>query len=128
MTAALKSESALYEMFEPMLCEWDRAQWKTPGHAQAMLDDMSEALRAGAWGCAWDNVAWIGTWDVDPTTLRCPVLLWYGSEDRMASPAHAGWFEENLPTSTLTMWEGEGHLLAFAHLGEICSELLAAHP
>jgi len=126
-TAALKSESALYETFEPMLSEWDRTQWKAQGHSQALLADMREALQAGAWGYAWDNVAWIGAWDVDPTTVRCPVLLWYGSEDRMAHPAHARWFEENLPTATLTMWEGEGHLLAFAHLAQMLSELLAAH-
>jgi pimeloyl-ACP methyl ester carboxylesterase len=128
MSAALQSESALYEMFEPMLSEWDRTQWTANGHSQAVLASLREALRTGVWGCAWDNVAWIGAWDVDPTTVRCPVLLWYGTEDRMASPAHARWFEENLPTAELTMWEGEGHLLAFAHLTEMLGELLAAHP
>jgi pimeloyl-ACP methyl ester carboxylesterase len=128
MTAPLQSESALYEMFEPMLSEWDRTQWKAHGHSQALLANVREALRSGAWGCAWDNVAWIGAWDADPTTVRCPVLLWYGSEDRMASSAHGHWFEENLPTAKLTMWEGEGHLLAFAHLTAMLSELLAAAP
>jgi pimeloyl-ACP methyl ester carboxylesterase len=127
MTGALKSASALYEVFEPMLCEWDRAQWKAHDHSQALLADIREALRAGASGCAWDNVAWIGAWDADPTTVRCPVLLWYGSEDRMAAPAHGRWFEENLPNAKLTMWEGEGHLLAFAHLTEMLSGLLAPH-
>jgi len=127
MAAALTSESALFEMFEPMLGEWDRAQWKDKDHSQAVLADLREAMRVGVWGCAWDNVAWIGAWDFDPTTVRCPVLLWYGSEDRMAPPAHARWFDENLPTAKLTMRQGEGHLLAFAHLPEILGELLAAH-
>jgi len=126
MTDALASSTALYEGFEPLLCEWDRAQWMAAGHADALLADIREALKSGASGCAWDNVAWIGPWDVDPTTVRCPVLLWYGSDDRMAPPAHAHWFENNLPDGRLTMWDGEGHLLAFAHLPEILQNLLAA--
>jgi pimeloyl-ACP methyl ester carboxylesterase len=52
------------------------------------------------------------------------VLLWYGSEDLMAPPEHASWLDENLPDARLVMWEGEGHLLAFAHLAEMLRELL----
>ena len=124
MTSALDSPTALYEDFEPHLCEWDRIQWRAHGHSEAIFADMREALRPGAWGCAWDNVAWVGTWDVDPTTVGCPVLLWYGSDDRMAPPEHAHWFENNLSEAKLTMWDGEGHLLPFAHLSEILQRLL----
>src|ERR1022692_749979 len=35
MTDALASPEALYEMFEPLLCEWDRTQWNDPGRPQA---------------------------------------------------------------------------------------------
>lgn len=124
MAGALASPEALYEAFEPLLCEWDRTRWNEPGHALALLADMREALKSGAWGGGWDNVAWIGAWDIDPTTVRCPVLLWYGTEDRMATPEHARWFDENLPDVQLVMWEGEGHLLAFTHLAEMLRELL----
>jgi pimeloyl-ACP methyl ester carboxylesterase len=128
MTGALASPEALYRAFEPMLSQSDRAWWNDPDRSEAMLADMREALKSGPWGGAWDNVAWIGAWDVDPTTVRCPVLLWYGSEDRMASPEFARWFDENLPDARLVMWEGEGHLLAFAHLAEMLRELLTAVP
>jgi len=124
MTAAVASATALYEDFEPHLCEWDRIQWRAEDHSEAVLADMREALRPGAWGCAWDNVAWIGAWDVDPTTVSCPVHLWYGSDDRMAPPEHARWFDVNLYDGRLTLWDGEGHLLPFAHLSEILQNLL----
>jgi pimeloyl-ACP methyl ester carboxylesterase len=124
MTDALSSAEALYEAFEPMLCEWDRAQWHAPGRDQVLLADMREAFRTGEWGCAWDNVAWVGAWDFDPSTVGCPVLLWYGSEDRMALPEHAHWLDENLPDARLVMWNGEGHLLAFTHLAEMLRDLL----
>lgn len=44
----------------------------------------------------------------------------------MAPPLNAHWFDDNLPTSRLVMWEGEGHLLPFAHLPEMLRDLLAA--
>ena len=34
MTGALASPEAIYEAFEPLLCEWDRTQWKDPSHTQ----------------------------------------------------------------------------------------------
>jgi pimeloyl-ACP methyl ester carboxylesterase len=124
MTEALKSSTGLYEDFEPLLSDSDRRLWRS--YSEHLLVDVREAMRQGAVGCGWDNVACIGAWDVDPTTVRCPVLLWYGTEDRMAAPIHARWYEENLPDARLTMREGEGHLQPFAHLAEILDELIAA--
>jgi pimeloyl-ACP methyl ester carboxylesterase len=124
MADALASSESLYAAFEPLLGEWDRRLWGTFG--DHLLVDFREAVRQGAAGCGWDNVAWIGAWDVDPTTVRCPVLLWYGSEDRMATPPHAHWLAQNLPNAQLTMRDGEGHLQAFAHLPEMLAELETA--
>jgi pimeloyl-ACP methyl ester carboxylesterase len=121
---ALKDATSLFHAFKPMLSEWDRHVWGL--HAEEMLADVREAVSQGAWGCGWDNVAWIGAWDFDPTTLERPVLLWYGTEDRMARPAHAHWFEARLPDARLTMYEGEGHLLAFVHFEEMLTELFAS--
>jgi pimeloyl-ACP methyl ester carboxylesterase len=124
MTEALGSSTALYEDFEPLLSDSDRRLWSS--YSEHLLADMREAMRQGGEGCGWDNVAWIGTWDIDPTTVQCPVLLWYGTEDRMADPAHGHWYRENLPDGRLTMREGEGHLQPFAHLGEMLADLTKA--
>ena len=124
LSAALESTDALYEAFEPALSDTDRQLWSL--HSEQLLTELRDALGHGVQGCAWDNVAWIGDWDVDPTTVRCPVLLWYGTEDRMALPIHARWFAENLPTARLTLRDGEGHLQAFSHLPEMLQELTTA--
>jgi pimeloyl-ACP methyl ester carboxylesterase len=124
LNPALVSADRLYREFEPLLSETDRQVWAN--HAEEILVEMREAMTQGAWGCGWDNVAWIGAWDFDPTKLDCPVLLWYGTQDRMATPSHAHWFETNLPNARLTMYEGEGHLLPFVHLPQIIEALLAA--
>jgi pimeloyl-ACP methyl ester carboxylesterase len=124
LVAALESPTALYEAFEPFLSDWDRRVWSA--HSEHLLVDMREAMCQGVTGCGWDNVAWIGDWDVDPSGVACPVLLWYGAEDRMATPTHGYWFEQNLPNARLTMRAGEGHLQAFAHLQEMLGELTTA--
>ena len=54
MAGALASPETLYQAFEPLICEWDRAQWNAPGCSQALLADMREALKSGPWGGAWD--------------------------------------------------------------------------
>jgi pimeloyl-ACP methyl ester carboxylesterase len=124
MGEALESSTALYEAFEPLLSDTDRRLWSS--YSEHLLADEREAMRQGVVGCGWDNVAYIGAWDVDPTTVECPVLLWYGTEDRMAEPIHGHWFEKNLPHARLTMREGEGHLQAFAHLAEMLADLTTA--
>lgn len=121
---ALRDATSLYRAFEPLLSESDRQIWAL--HSEHFLADMREAMTQGVWGCAWDNVAWIGSWDFDPTEVECPVLLWYGTEDRMAPGSHAHWFKTNLPDARLTMYEGEGHLLPFVRLGQMLSKLFAA--
>ena len=120
---ALRDGTSLYEAFEPLLSESDRQIWAH--HSEHILADMREAMRQGAWGGAWDNVAWIGSWDFDPTELECPVLLWYGTEDLMASAAHARWLETHVPHARLTMYEGEGHLLPFVRLEQMLTELFS---
>jgi pimeloyl-ACP methyl ester carboxylesterase len=124
MTQALESSTALYEDFEPLLSDSDRRLWEP--FSEHLLADMREAMRQGVEGCGWDNVAWIGAWDIDPTAVECPVLLWYGTEDRMAEPMHGHWFEENLPDARLTMREREGHLQPFEHLAEMLADLMTA--
>jgi pimeloyl-ACP methyl ester carboxylesterase len=127
LSEALASAESLFAMFEPTMCEWDRAQWKAAGSVQAaVLANMREAVKSGVSGCGWDNVAWVGPWDVDPSLVRCPVLLWYGGEDHAGMREHARWLDENLPDARLIVWEGEGHLLPFAHLSEMLQALLLA--
>ena len=113
------------EAFDSVLSGRDRQLLDDRTFAEALLLELQEALRQGRSGCAWDNVAWVGAWDFDPQAIQCPVLLWYGSEDLMAPPAHARWLADYLPRSTLTMREGYGHFGIFECLGEMLRQLIA---
>jgi pimeloyl-ACP methyl ester carboxylesterase len=119
-------QDALLTEFGPALSERDKEIASDPVSGAALLADVREALRQGRLGGGWDNVAWVGAWDFDLASVKCPVLLWYGAEDRMAPPAHAHWLHEHLATSTLVIRPGDGHFGAFDHLREDLRALLAA--
>jgi len=91
--------------------------------AEAFEEAETEALRPGTSGGGWDNVSWIGEWDIDLNATTCPVLLWYGTDDRFAPPVHGQWLAEHLPQARLIMAEGEGHFGIFEHLGDMLDAL-----
>ncbi len=51
-------------------------------YASAFAETVGEGLRQGTRGAGWDNVSWIGEWDIDLSAVCCSVLPWYGSDDR----------------------------------------------
>jgi pimeloyl-ACP methyl ester carboxylesterase len=123
--ASVNDAAALFEMFEPLLSDRDKAVFRNQDLAEAFLRSAREAVRNGNYGYGWDNVSWLGKWDFDVESVRCPVLLWYGTEDLMAPPVHARWLAEHLPDARMTMREGYGHLAIFEHLPEMLEQLRA---
>jgi len=109
--------------FGDLLSPRDSSLLADPRFAAAFEETETEALRQGTSGGGWDNVSWVGEWDVDLGAVTCPVLLWYGTDDRFAPPAHGLWLSQHLARSRLIMREGEGHLGIFEHLGEMLDAL-----
>jgi pimeloyl-ACP methyl ester carboxylesterase len=112
--------------FADALSPRDRELLGDQAFAAAFETSMREALRQGTSGGGWDNVSWIGDWDIDLSAVRCPVLLWCGTDDRFAPPAHGRWLAGNLPRASLVMREGEGHFGIVEHLGEMLEALTSA--
>jgi pimeloyl-ACP methyl ester carboxylesterase len=122
--ATRRGHAAARSDFELPLSTRDRELFSDPSVGGALVASMREGLRRGAGGGGWDNVAWIGAWDIDIATIGQPVLLWYGDEDLMAPPAHAHWLDEHLPQAHLVLRRGEGHLGIFEHLEEMLLALV----
>ena len=97
-----------------------------PGVADGLVAVMREALRQGTDGCAWDNVAWLGSWAIDLSAVTQPTWLWYGTEDPLAPVAHGQWLSEQLPHAQLVLRPGEGHLGIYTHWDEIATTLTAS--
>ena len=122
--ATRRGHAAARSDFELPLSTRDRELFADPSVGGALIASMREGLRRGADGGGWDNVAWIGAWDIDIATIGQPVLLWYGDEDLMSPPAHAHWLDEHLPQAHLVLRPGEGHLGIFEHLEEMLLALV----
>jgi pimeloyl-ACP methyl ester carboxylesterase len=115
--------AGLVSAFDEALSARDRELLADPGFAAVFTDTVREGLRRGTSGAGWDNVSWIGDWDIELAEVRCPVLLWYGADDRMAPPTHAHWLTDRLPTARLVLRDGEGHFGIYDHLGEMLGAL-----
>jgi pimeloyl-ACP methyl ester carboxylesterase len=75
-------------------------------------------------GATRDTLAFACGWDVDLAAVTAPVWLWYGETDRMVPVEHGRWLHEHLPTSTLVVREGVGHLgTLMPYWGEILTTL-----
>jgi pimeloyl-ACP methyl ester carboxylesterase len=111
--------------FEPFLSTSDVAVMSDPAVRAASIGSMREGLRNGTEGGGWDNVAWIGAWDIDLDEVRCPVFLWFGDEDRMASMAGGEWLNDNLHDAHLVRRAGEGHLGFVTHFDDVLDALVS---
>ena len=114
--------------FYGMLSARDRELMRDEHLASAVGQSMKEALRQGSSGAGWDNVAWVGQWELDLTTINCPVLLWYGDEDRLCPSEHGVWLRDNLPNADLVLRPGEGHLGYREHTAEMLTALTSSSP
>jgi pimeloyl-ACP methyl ester carboxylesterase len=123
--ALRQGDDAVRAVFEPALSVRDKELFADPLVGGSLVTSMREGLRHGAEGAAWDNVAWVGAWEIDPGAISTPVLLWYGDEDLMATPPHAHWLDDHLPNARLVMRPGVGHFGIFEHLPAMLSELIA---
>jgi pimeloyl-ACP methyl ester carboxylesterase len=84
-----------------------------PYHRVLWADNLAD-VAARLDGCAFDNLAWGGTWDIDPSEVVAPTTLWYGEADVICPPAHGEWYAERIEGAELVVLPREGHV-------EICT-------
>jgi pimeloyl-ACP methyl ester carboxylesterase len=66
-----------------------------------------------------DGLAFVRDWGFDPASIRAPLLLVHGSDDRFVPCAHARWLARTCPGSELRVEQGGGHLSVMASLGSV---------
>ncbi len=124
MIAFRDDEQALMSGLDALFADVDADVLSKPEMRHHLFVMMSEALRQGFLGVGWDNVAWVGEWDVDLGAVRCPVALWYGGSDQMIPLAHGEWLRYHLHEAELTVYGGEGHLIPMRHWREMLRKLV----
>jgi pimeloyl-ACP methyl ester carboxylesterase len=82
-------------------------------------------VRANFRGYVFDNLAWGGSWDVDPRDVVAPALLWYGTVDEHCPAAsHGQWYADRIAGSRLVIVPSTGHFdVIDAHWPEVLAGL-----
>jgi pimeloyl-ACP methyl ester carboxylesterase len=93
--------------------------------AEHMAHTSRGAVAAGAWGWFDDDIACLTDWGFDLGTIRRPVTIWQGTEDRFVPPSHAEWLAARIPGARLELRPDDGHLtLGITSYGDVLDALL----
>ena len=83
------------------------------------------AMAAGPDGMIDDDLALVGPWGFDPSTVRAPVLFFHGLDDRMVPSTHTRWLSSQVPASTVWLRPGEGHVSVLSAAVQVLDWLVA---
>lgn len=82
----------------------------TGAFAEAVAFGFRRALSTGIWGWYDDDIAFVRPWGFELGSIRVPVSLWQGGQDRMVPFAHGTWLAERIPGVRPHLLPDEGHL------------------
>ncbi|WP_426593697.1 alpha/beta fold hydrolase [Cellulomonas sp. McL0617] len=83
------------------------------------------AMAAGPDGMIDDDLALVGPWGFDPADVHGPTLFLHGLDDRMVPASHGRWLASRVPSSTLWLRPGDGHVSVLAAAAEALDWLIA---
>jgi pimeloyl-ACP methyl ester carboxylesterase len=81
------------------------------GRAAAFLLDSARAgIESSLDGWVDDDLAFARPWGLELASIRVPVLLWQGEQDRFVPPAHGAWLAEHVPGVEARLTADDGHI------------------
>ena len=99
----------LVEVWGTLLGPADRAV-ATGRLAAYLLDAMAHAIDDTRAGWLDDDLAFVRPWGFDLSTIRVPVQLWHGRDDRFVPFAHGEWLAARIPGVDARLTDEDGHL------------------
>jgi pimeloyl-ACP methyl ester carboxylesterase len=114
----------LVEQWQTLLGPADR-EVATGEFAAELLDHMRAGIGPSGDGWFDDDLAFVTPWGFDVASIRVPVLLWQGEQDRFVPPGHGRWLAERIPGVEARFTVEDGHLtLAQRRVPEVHAWLL----
>jgi pimeloyl-ACP methyl ester carboxylesterase len=118
------SAEQLHELLKTLLSPADAAVL-TGELAQYLVDCTRSGLAPGAEGWWEDEVALNEPWGFELGSIRTPVLLYHGRQDRFVPFGHGEWLAGHIPGVRAELTDDDGHLtLTERHLEQIHARLL----
>jgi pimeloyl-ACP methyl ester carboxylesterase len=103
----------------------DNAVMAQPGRTAIFQRILSETLKQGTKGPAWDMRMHVREWDFDPAEIRIPLTLFHGAQDKNYPLGLVKRAANNLPRARLLTYPEDGHISTCAnHFDEIAKALL----
>jgi pimeloyl-ACP methyl ester carboxylesterase len=114
----------LVEIWQTLLGPADR-EVATTEFAAELLEHIRAGIEPGGDGWLDDGVAFATPWGFDLASIRVPLLLWQGEQDRFVPLAHGIWLAERIPGVDARFTPEDGHLtLAGRRVPEVHAWLL----
>jgi pimeloyl-ACP methyl ester carboxylesterase len=118
------SAEQLHEMLKTLLSPADAAVL-TGELAQYLVDCTRSGLAPSAEGWWEDDVALNEPWGFELGSIRTPVLLYHGRQDRFVPFGHGEWLAGQIPGVRAELTDDDGHLtLTDRHLEQVHAWLL----
>ena len=118
------SPDALREYLSTLLTPVDAAVL-TGELAQYLVDAARSGLAPGSEGWWADDEALLAPWGFELDSIRTPVLLRHGHQDRFVPFGHGEWLSRHIPGVEAELTDDDGHLtLTARHLDQIHDWLL----
>lgn len=115
---------ALIEYLNTLLTPVD-AEVITGELAQYLVDSVRLGLAPGCDGWWDDEAAFLAPWGFELESIRSPVLLLHGRQDRFVPFAHGEWLSRHIPRVQAELTDEDGHLtLTTRHLDHVHAWLL----
>jgi pimeloyl-ACP methyl ester carboxylesterase len=106
-------------MFIAMLPGADRKVLARPEAKRIIMDMTREAVRNGIEGAMSDMSVFSRPWGVDPGQIRCPAVIWQGTEDSIVPDAVAFDLGQRIPGCTTHRLAGHGHFWIIEHVDDV---------
>jgi pimeloyl-ACP methyl ester carboxylesterase len=108
------SPDVLKQHLETLLSPVDAAML-TGQLAEHMVDSTRLGLGPGADGWWDDDIAFLAPWGFSVESIRTPVLLLHGRQDRFVPFGHGEWLSRHIPGVEAELTEEDGHLTLTTH-------------
>jgi len=114
----------LVELWQTLLGPSDR-EVATGALAAFLLDHILAGVDRSADGWIDDDLAFIAPWGFDLGSIRVPVQLWQGEQDKFVPYGHGVWLADHIPGVDARLTAEDGHLtLAARRVPEVHAWLL----
>jgi pimeloyl-ACP methyl ester carboxylesterase len=116
----------LTESWETLLSDVDAAVL-TGEFADYIVRCIQDGLAPSEQGWWDDGVAHMAPWGFELGSIRVPVKVWHGREDRFVPFQHGEWLAEHVPGAESCLSETDGHLTLLVDRFKEVHDWLIAH-